>query len=221
MSFLFIAFLAIQSVSVVHVRTFQHDVAGTMEFTDATIVYRSADGKDSHSWTYPDVKFFDRVSPTEFVIGTYEDSGRLLGRDRRYRFRLSGDNRFSDALFDSVRQRLGKPVINRVVPAAVESEYEIPVKHLHALGGCEGVLRFTPDGRVFYVTADAEDAREWRLGEDIQSIWSTNNWQLEIHVYEDERREFSRKRIYRFELKERLNDAYYRKLKLKLFDLTP
>ena len=103
-------------------------------------------------------------------------------------------------------------------PNNVAAGYEIPVKHLHTFGGCEGVLQFTQDS-IIYATKNRKDAREWRLDRDIQSVWSSDPYQLEIQVYENNRREFSRTRIYNFQLKEPLDWKMYRALKLRLYAL--
>ena len=92
------------------------------------------------------------------------------------------------------------------------------MKHQHTFGGCEGTLKFTEDG-IYYVTDHKEDAREWRFATDIQSVWSSNRYQLEIHAFDNNRREFSRTRVYKFNLKEPLDPEMYRSLKLKLYDL--
>jgi hypothetical protein len=118
---------------------------------------------------------------------------------------------------DTISQRLGKPVTNRVV-GEVAAKYELPVKHLHTFGGCEGRLLFTDDA-VFYSTEHAADAREWKLARDVRAVSSVDPYLLEIRVFENNRREFSRMRVYRFALKRALDAEFYRNLKLKLYDL--
>ena len=80
------------------------------------------------------------------------------------------------------------------------------------------LLKFA-DNMIYYATDHREDARAWKLGRDIQSVWSSDPYQLEIYAYENNRREFSHTRIYHFQLKERLNQGFYRNLKLKIYDL--
>ena len=107
----------------------------------------------------------------------------------------------TDGLFETIRQRLKKPVTNRLVGEVSGAEYELPVKHLHSLGGCEGQLIFTPDA-VYYSTEHTKDARAWKLAREIHSVWSRNPYHLEFHVYDNNRREFSHTRVYKFDLKE-------------------
>jgi hypothetical protein len=118
---------------------------------------------------------------------------------------------------ETISSRLGKPVTNRVV-GEVAAQYELPVKHLHTFGGCEGRLLFTNDA-VYYSTEHAADAREWKLARDVRAVSSVDPYLLDIRVFENNRREFSRTRVYRFQLKESLDPEWYRALKLRLYGL--
>ena len=194
------------------------DGHGKVLIGEKTITYEASDKDESRTWEYPDIQYFDRISTKEFVILTYEDRRLALGRDRQFHFVIT-EGELDDGLFQTIAARLGKPVTNRVLPQqATPAEYSIPVKHLHTFGGCEGVLKFAGN-MIYYATDHREDARAWKLGRDIQSVWSSDPYQLEIHAYDNNRREFSRTRIYHFQLKERLNQVFYRNLKLKIYDL--
>ena len=46
-----------------------------------------------------------------------------------------------------------------------------------------------------------------------------DRYRLEIFSYDNNRREFSHARAYHFQLKQPLDPDFYRKLKLKLYDL--
>lgn len=209
--------LAAETFTVVHKRTAWHNGRGTIQITGEGISYQAKKPKHSRDWSWLDIQYFDRISDTEFAILTYEDQRRWLGRDRSYRFVIE-EGRLTDELFQTISEKLGRPVTNRVVRAPAAVRYEVPVKHLHAFGGCEGTLQFTEDA-VYYLTGHAKDAREWLLARDVDSVWSANPYQLELHVYDNNRREFSRTRVYKFDLKEPLNAALYRDLKLKLYNL--
>ncbi len=207
-----------QTYSVIHEKTLWRDRQhGQLEISDAGIRYTATKTKEGRSWTYLDIQYFDRISKTEFVILTYDDRKLYLGRDRQYRFRIT-DGELSGAAFQTISARLGRPVTNRVLPDVTNVRYTVPVKHLHAFGGCEGELKFTKDA-IYYVTDHAEDAREWQLERDVQSVWSMNRYQIEIHAYDNNRREFSRTGIYRFDLKQALDPDFYRSLKLKMYNL--
>ena len=209
--------LAAQTFTVIHEKTLWRDVHGTIEITDEGIRYTSNKEKDSRSWSYQDIQYLDRISSKEFTVLTYEDEARYLGRDKSYHFIIT-DGVLTDELFRKISEKMDRPVTDRVQPGDVSVEYQIPVKHLHTFGGCEGILQFTGES-IIYATKHKEDARDWKLGRDIQSVWSSDRYQLEIHVYENNRREFSRTRVYKFTLKTPLDPMFYKKLKLKLYDL--
>ncbi|MFH1572844.1 MAG: hypothetical protein ABIG68_02610 [Acidobacteriota bacterium] len=209
--------LAAQTFTVVHEKKLWRDGYGKVVISEAGISYVAEDEKESREWKYGDIQYFDRISQSEFAILSYEDSRRWLGRDKSYHFRIVGAE-LSDEVFGRIAGRLNRPLTNRVVPGKIDAVYVLPVKHQHAFGGCEGELRFTGEA-IYYVTDHREDAREWRLDRDVQSVWSADPYRLEIHAYDDNRREFSRSRVYAFDLKRALDPEFYRKLKLALYDL--
>lgn len=214
---LFAQTLAAQTLPVSLKRSFWPDTPGELSITEEGIAFRETNKEESPAWAYRDIQSFDRISKTEFVILSYEDQRWKLGRDRPYHFKVTSGE-LSDEVFERIRQRLNKPVTDRVIGEVPNAEYRIPVKHLHSFGGCEGELIFTPEA-IYYSTTDKEDARKWRVKEEIQSVWSADPYSLELHVYEDNRREFSRARAYKFSLKEPLDPEFYRRLKLKLYNL--
>ena len=214
----FASFAIGETFPVIHERTLQRDRQhGQIEITDDGINYTAEHPKESRSWKYLDIQYFDRISKTEFAILTYEDQKRYLGRDHQYRFHIT-DGELSDATFHNISARLGRPVTNRVPAEVTDVVYSVPVKHLHAFGGCEGELKFTKDA-IYYVTDYTEDAREWQLARDVQSVWSMNRYQIEVHAFDNNRREFSRTGIYKFDLKQPLDADFYRSLKLQLYRL--
>ncbi len=209
--------LAGQTFSVIHRKTLQRDERGTIEITQEAINFKAAKEKNSRSWKYTDIQYFDRLSETEFTILTYEDQKVLLGRDKGYRFHIT-DGVLTDEVFRQLSRRFGRALTNRVVSTVPGVLYQVPVKHLHSLGGCEGTLEFTRDA-IYYLTENKEDSREWILERDVQSVWSSDPYRLVIYSYDNNRREFSRTRGYRFDLKAPLDPEFYRKLKLHFFNL--
>jgi hypothetical protein len=210
-------FLAAQMFEVKRLKRLWWDGGGQIEITNDGITYKAKKPKNSRTWKYPDLQYFDRISNKEFVILSYEDIGWRLGRDREYRFVITSGE-LTDEVFRQISRRLNKPLTNRVVEKVSGVRYEIPVKHQHRLGGCEGVLKFTADA-IYYSTDHKKDAREWLLARDVQSVWSMHPYELEVRVYDNNRREFSRTRVYKFDLKQRLDAEFYRSLKLKLYQL--
>jgi hypothetical protein len=208
--------LAAQTFDVIHKKAHWPDGQGRIHISEEAIAFEARDEKHSRRWSYTDIQHFDRVSNSEFVILSYEDQKWKLGRDREFRFVITSGE-LTDGLMDTISQRLGKPATNRVV-SEVAAKYELPVKHLHTFGGCEGRLLFTDDA-VYYSTPHAVDAREWKLARDVRAVSSADPYLLEIRVFENNRREFSRTRVYKFALKQPLDAGFYRNLKMKLYDL--
>jgi hypothetical protein len=209
--------LAAQTLGVIHEKRLWGDGVGTLEITDEGIRYASKDPDESRFWSYQDIQHLDRISERECILLSYEDEGRYLGRDRSYHFIIT-DGKLTDELFRKISERMTVPVTDRKIPVNVAPKYSIRVKHLHTFGGCEGTLEFTEDS-VIYNTGDMKDARVWRLDRDVQSLWSSDRYRMEIRVYENNRREFSSTRAYRFVLKTPLDPGVYRNLKLKLYKL--
>ena len=209
--------LVAQTFNVIHEKALWRDGRGKIEITDEGIAFIAQKAEGSRNWKYEDIQYFDRISSKEFTILSYEDNPMLLGRDKQYHFVIT-DGELTTEIFEKIKKRLHRPATNREFPEIVHPLYELPVKHLHTLGGCEGTLKFTED-KIYYVTDNKKDAREWQLDTDIQSIWSSDRYRLEIYAYDNNRREFSRTRVYRFDLKEPLDPEIYRTLKLRLYEL--
>jgi hypothetical protein len=211
------ALLSAETFPVIHRETLWRDGRGTIEITDNGIVYTAREKKDSRRWRWVDIQHFDRVSRKEFVVVTYNSQRRYLGRDKEYRFVIT-NGELSDALFSKIGARLTRPVTDRVVPAGISAIYSIPVRHEHALGGCDGQLEFSRS-TIYYATEHQRDARVWRIDRDIASVWSDDPYRLAIRAYDNNRREFSRTAVYKFDLKEKLDPEFYRQLKLRLYRL--
>lgn len=194
------------------------DQYGTLRLDDAGISF-APDGKSeqARSWTYEDIQHFDRLTPTEFVLLSYEDVPWQLGRDRSYRFVLS-TGAISDELYRRIAERINKPVTNRVVRAPSDFEQEMPVKSLALLGGSEGTLHLSK-GRIVYLTKASERSREWVLGRGLESIWSSDPYRLEVHAYEGNPGFFRKPTVYKFALKKPLDPEVYRRFKLELYEL--
>ncbi len=214
------ACLPAQTFEATQKRRFASDRRGEIHITSEAIEFKAIKEKHSRRWTYEDIQYFDRFSEQEFILLSYEDQKWKLGRDRQYHFVLTAGT-LDDALFQSISKRIGRPVTNRLVSRAKrvqDSRYHLAVKHLHSLGGCEGELIFTDDA-ILYSTEHRKDAREWRLTRDVESVWSSNRYHLELHVYDNNRREFSRTRVYKFDLKQPLDQDFYQSLKLRMHGL--
>ncbi len=194
------------------------DQKGTVRIDDSGVSFTPA-GKDekTRTWSYRDIQHLDRISTTAFALLSYEDVAWKLGRDRTYRFEITSGE-FSDALFEQVASRIGKPATDRVTEAPATAEQEIPAKRLETFGGAEGDLYFSPE-RIVFSSEAAQQSREWTIERDVASVWSSDPYRLEIHAWEGSPGAFRKPRVYKFALKAPLNAEFYRRLKLRLYDL--
>jgi hypothetical protein len=179
---------------------------GTLSITAEKIEYQTAHKEDSRSWRYVEIRQLKIVSPTELEITSYEDQRRMLGRDRIFKFKLL-DGQISPQISALFMEKTSHPVASSVMPETAESpKYEIAVKHLHTLGGCEGRLRIYVD-RMIYQSADKrETSRYWRWS-DIQSISRSDPYQFSLSSFESQF--VGPTKSFNFVLKERMDDALY------------
>lgn len=202
----------VQTLQVRHDHDPWGSCTGEVEISETGIEFRSDKEEHSRNWPWIDIQSFDRLSSRRFSVLTWEDQKWKLGLDRYYDFTVlpEGDDLTGEA-FEKIRQSLKGSVTDRI-PASVDFEYAVPVKHLHTFGGCEGQLRFGREW-IVYETEEPFHSRTWRRREDVESVWSANRYQLEIHVFEENQREFEKTKRYRFQLKEPLDADYYEKLR--------
>jgi len=189
---------------------------GEVIVSESGIEYRTEKKKHNQQWKWVDIQSFDRKSSTAFSILTYQDQKWALGADRSFNFTLLPEQEpLSEETFQFIAEHLGKPVVDRM-GRRIEAEYQVAVKHLHTFGGCEGTLSFGKDW-ILYETDHPKDARTWKRDRDVDSVWSLNRYQLEIHVFEENKRAFDKTRRFRFQLKEPLDESYYEQLRREFF----
>jgi hypothetical protein len=151
---------------------------GTLIFSPEGVRYETTEKGHSRPWRYPDVKYFEIVSTRELYIHTFENSGVLhLGEDRDYDFHLIG-NTMSDDFYELLVERSPRAVVNRLIPPGTSIVQEIPVRHRHNLGGCEGTLIIGKD-KIIYKTDHKDDSRVWQL-KDLQSFASIDPFHLRL-----------------------------------------
>ena len=184
--------------SVEHQHTFRN-CRGTLTITADKIEYETTHPKDSREWRYVDIRQIKVVSPTALEIVTYEDQRRMLGRDRIFKFRLL-KGEITQEISALLMANATRPVATSVMPVSAGSPtFEIPAKHLHTFGGCEGMLRIYPD-RVTYQSEDMPtDSRYWRYA-DIQSFGQPTRYRFEITTFEDKLG--GPMKVFNFQLKE-------------------
>jgi hypothetical protein len=98
-------------------------------------------------------------------------------------------------------------MVSALIPASIKAIYEIPVKHQHVFGGCQGTLGIG-DQYVVYRTSNKSHSRVWRY-EDLSSIGSTGPFQLGLSTLERTGGEYGSEKNYIFDLKHRLDPTAY------------
>lgn len=207
-----------QEFQVVLKKSLRPDQEGMLRVSDAGVCFApKGDGENPRCWDYVDIQHLDRLSPTQIKLLSYEDVAWKLGRDRGYLFELLAGE-LPDALFDGMAERIGKPVTDRLVQEPSEAAEAIPAKHLKTLGGSEGRVYISPE-RILYLTEASEQSREWRLEREVASVWSSDPYRLEVHVYEGATGASRQPKVYKFSLKSPLDPELYRRLKLRLYEI--
>ena len=199
-------------------RAVRSDRSGTLSVNSDGIAFRPhAKKAREHKWSYADIQHFDRIDKAEVEIRSYEDSAWRMGRDRRYRFAVL-EGEFEDALYRQVVSRIGKPATNRVTGDVSGAALEWPVKHLKRWGSSEGVL-YVGEERIVYASPSPKRSREWHVGRDVDAIWSSDPFRLEVHVFDGKDGYLRQPSVYRFALKRPLDRETYTRLKMKIYEL--
>lgn len=151
---------------------------GALTFSPVGVRYETKEKNHSRNWAYPDVKYFEIVSEQQIEIHTYESQGvSRLRQDRDFDFRLLEGQAGND-LYQLLVNKSPRAVITHVVYNSTEIVQEIPVRHRHRLGGCQGTLTIATD-KIIYRADRKEDSRIWRL-EDIESFASSEPSSLRL-----------------------------------------
>ena len=194
------------------------DVDGTLTIREGGIAFQPRKkSKQALEWSFEDVQHLDRLSPTEFAIQSYTDSIMRIGRDRWYRFTLL-DGTFSDELHARVVARIGKPATDRVAREPADAELAIPAKQVRFMKGSQGTIYLTPEW-IIYSTEARGASRAWRLDRDVETVWSSDPYRLEVHVLGGSEAFVRRAEVYRFSLKRPLGTPQLSRLRMKLYTL--
>ena len=161
------------------------------------VEYRTKNEKDSRVWTYKDRKL-------------------LLGRDESLTFKIV-EGTLDQNLSDFLRDRVGRPIVTSFIEEQGTILAQIPVKHSHRFGGCEGTLKVYPDTLV-YEAQDGHDSRSWRWS-DIRSVGRPDVYRFDVETFEPQIGASSRS--FNFILKEQLPDKTYDLIWSRVFRPTP
>ncbi len=180
---------------------------GSLTVSESGIRLETSEPDHAREWSWADIQLFEIVSSTEIRIHSYESHGAFgLWRDRQFRIEITGGAALDEALYRFARERSPRPIRTRMVfdapagprPDAGRTLQEIPARHDHALGGCEGTLRIAVD-EIAYIAEDPNDSRVWRL-DDLASFASTDPFDLRLSTRDE---------TFHFDLKLPLTEAAY------------
>lgn len=184
------------------------DRGGELIISVDQMEFRAKEEKNSLKWNYDEIELVQLDSPTEIKIWSYHDQAWMLGRDKRFTFKVTAPL-LDQHLVSFLRSRLERPFVISFAENKIEKPIaEIQVKHSHRMGGCQGTIKIYPE-QLMFVTANGQDSRSWHWKE-IKSINRLDNWNLEILTYEN--MIGGPNRSYQFKLKEPLSEKLYDQL---------
>jgi hypothetical protein len=180
------------------------------------VEFRAEKENDSRRWAYSEIKLFEILSSGRVRIWTYRNRKLLLGREESLTFKII-DGQIDQRVSDFLRQRINRPFVTSFTNEEGAFLAQIPVKHLHRFGGCQGVLEVYAN-RLVYEAADGHDSRSWRWS-DIRGVGRPDVDRFEVLSFEPQ---FGGpKRSFNFILKERLADKTYDFIWSRVFRPTP
>jgi hypothetical protein len=163
-------------------------------------------------WKYSDIQQL-KLEPRTLSVLTYEDNRWKFGADRQHEFDM-----FSAGSFETASEYLKRRLDQRFVVAIAEAPatvlWEVPVKHVYGWTGDQGVLQ-AGTTQIVYKSKKKEASRTWRY-EDIDNISSSGPFDLTITTFERARLDYGSRKQFAFQLKERIGEARYNDLWLRL-----
>jgi hypothetical protein len=192
---------------------------GTLTITDSGIAFEErykGDKKPKHPhawrWDYQDIQQL-KIAPQSLTVLTYKDNKWKFGADREYVFNLVSDRTFDEA-YQLLKGRLDQRFVAGIPDRVSNLLWEIPVKHVLRFGGDEGVLQVGADALV-YRSAKKSESRTWRY-QDIDNVSASGPFQLTVTTFERAKTHYGNLKGFNFELKQRLDEARYNDLWLRL-----
>ncbi len=182
---------------------------GTLVIGDDGVRYDTASTKDQRDWKYEDIQQVQLLSPKNLAVVTYEDRKLKVGGDKNFKFEII-DGELSNQVYRYLLQKAGKPIVTKLAFLETKVDYQIPAKHLHTLGGCQGILRVTPVG-ITYQTDSREESRTW-LFADIESLGPMDPFHLRITAHENSHFHYRGRKDFNFVLKQKLDEKTYEHL---------
>lgn len=178
---------------------------GELIISDKGLQYRSTKREnESRAWTYEDIKLLEILTPTKLRVWTYQDRKLYLGKDESLTFRIF-EGQIDQNVNAFLRQRISRPLVTSLTEEQETSLAQIPVKHSHRFGGCEGILRVYSD-KLVYESKTGHNSRSWRWT-DIRSVGRPDIYRFDVETFEPQVGASSR--TFNFVLKEPMNDKTY------------
>lgn len=189
---------------------------GELIISDKGVEYRTKREKESRAWTYTDIRLLEILSPTRVRIWTYKDRKLLLGRDQSLTFKIV-EGQIDQKVSDFLRERIARPFVTSFAEEDQNALAQIPVKHSHRFGGCEGLLKIYSD-RLVYESQTGHDSRSWRWT-DIRSVGRPDIYRFDVETFESQLGAAGRS--FNFILKEQMADRTYDLIWSRVYRPTP
>jgi hypothetical protein len=190
---------------------------GELIISDRGVEYRATKReKESRAWTYTDIKLLEILSPTRVRIWTYKDRKILFGKDQSLTFKIV-EGQIDQTVNNFLRERIARPFVTSFVEAEETTLAQIPVKHSHRFGGCEGTLKVYTD-RLVYESQTGHDSRSWRWT-DIRAVGRSDVYRFDVETFEPQLGASSRS--FNFILKEQMPDRTYDLIWSRVYRPTP
>ena len=177
------------SFSVRHEHRLGH-CEGLLRIDTNGLAYETPHRAHVRVWPFSDIRQLDILSTKRLVVHTY-------GKPESFNFQLGEGELTADA-YRLLAEHIERGVTSRVLFPATQFRFELPVKHRHRFGGCEGILRIGT-GQVIYETQNADDRRLWRM-RDIRGFGTTGPYDLRLSTEQES---------FTFDLKQPLNQEVY------------
>ncbi|HLE63765.1 MAG TPA: hypothetical protein VI750_11515 [Pyrinomonadaceae bacterium] len=189
---------------------------GELIISNTGVEYRAKKEKESRSWTYTDIKLFEILTPTRVRIWTYQNRKLFLDQEESLTFKIV-EGQIDQNVSNFLRERISRPLVTSLTEEEGQLLTEIPVKHLHRLSGCQGILKVYAD-RLVYEAQDNHDSRSWRWT-DIRAVGRPDIDRFEVLTFEPQTA--GPRRSFNFILKQPLPDKTFDFIWSRVFRPTP